>query len=79
MRSALRHFLTWLDKRFPEKVVITQASFEALQKELDHIRNMEIDKRMRHIEAEINKFNINMGFGGKIDPRMANVQTAFNR
>lgn len=70
MRQAIRNFLAWLDQRFPEKVVITQASFLELKGQIEDLRKQELDRRLKMAEAEINKFNVNMGFGGKIDAAM---------
>lgn len=49
MRNALRNFLAWLDRRFPERV--TRAELN------------EVKTRLIKAEAEIQKFNAAMGFG----------------
>lgn len=73
MRGWLRSFLAWLDKRFPEKVVITQASYEALKAQVDKLSSANnAEARLKHLEAEVNKFNLHMGFGGAVlPPKMA--------
>jgi wobble nucleotide-excising tRNase len=67
MRKALRGFLNWLDRRFPERVVVTQVEYvglkakvEALEKALEKVT----EARLARIEAEISKLNVEMGFGG---------------
>ncbi len=75
MRSALKQFLAWLDERFPEKVVVTQASFVQLKAQLAAIEEtlkakVDLEERVKKAEFEINKFNVHMGFGGKIDASM---------
>lgn len=69
MRKILRNFLNWLDRRFPEKVVITQAQFEKLQADVKKLVETSSEVRFQKIEAEINKFNVHMGFGGALVPK----------
>lgn len=71
MRSFLRSFLKWLDARFPEKVVVTQTEFIAMKEKLDALTKILNEKRLEKIEAEINKFNVHMGFGGTAIPKGA--------
>lgn len=67
MRAALRGFLAWLDHRFPERVVITQASFNELKAQVDALsKGNNHESRLKHLEAEVNKFNLHMGFGGTL-------------
>ncbi len=75
MRSMFRNILAWLDRHFPEKVVITQASFLVLKEQIARIeetlkQKTDLEDRMRKAEFEINKFNVHMGFGGKVDASM---------
>lgn len=58
MRSILRSFLTFLDKRFPEKVVLSQQDYENLK------------KRVVFLEGEVTKFNAALGFAGSIKAAM---------
>lgn len=78
MRKMLRSFLAWIDARFPERVVVTQAEFVKMRFEVDAasaaIKNQET--RLLRIESEINKFNVSMGFGGTL-PK--GVSTQFQR
>lgn len=69
MRSMLRAFLTWMDKRFPEKVVVTQTEFVAMKAKLEKLDVILNEKRLEKIESEINKFNVHMGFGGTVVPK----------
>lgn len=64
MRKMLRAFLAWCDKRFPERVVVTEAEFLTMKAQLDVVSKLLNEKRLEKIEAEINKFNVAMGFGG---------------
>lgn len=67
MKKILRSILSWLDRKFPDKVVVTLAEYQKIS---DRIKAVEDDvakfdiKRLQHIESEINKFNVHMGFGG---------------
>jgi len=63
MRSILRGFLAWLDARFPEKVVVTQAEFLKMKADVENMSKAINEKRLEKIEQEINKFNVAMGFG----------------
>lgn len=74
MRSMLRSFLAWMDKRFPEKVVITQTEFLKMKETIDAVSKAINEKRLEKIEAEINKFNVAMGFGGAVIPKGAVAQ-----
>lgn len=69
MRHLLRSFLAWLDKRFPERVVITQAEFLTMKAQIDVMIKILNEDRLKKIEAEINKFNLHMGFGGAVLPK----------
>jgi hypothetical protein len=70
MRKVLRAFLKWLDSRFPEKVVITQAQLFEMKEKLEVLSSLPSqEERLKRIEAEINKFNAHMGFGGTMLPK----------
>lgn len=70
MRKVLRSFIGWLDRRFPERVVITQAEFEKLKQDMIKLSMLTSnEERLKKIETEINKFNIHMGFGGSVLPK----------
>ena len=69
MRKLLRAFLAWADKRWPEKVVITQTEFLKMQADLKKILESSSEARLKAIESEINKFNMHMGFGGSVIPK----------
>ncbi len=69
MRTFLRKFLLWLDTRFPEKVVVTNAQFLQLLEDVKKLKETSSETRIHKIEQEINKFNVHMGFGGSIIPK----------
>lgn len=77
MRKLMRGFLNWLDKRFPERVVITQAEFLTLKAQIEVLSKALSEERIKKIEAEISKFNVSMGFSGAPIPKMATA--AFQR
>ena len=66
MRHWLRSILNWMDKRWPEKVVITQAEFLTLKAQIDVLSKSLAEDRIKKIEQEINKFNVSMGFAGNM-------------
>ena len=66
MRTFLRWLLNFIETRFPEKVMVTQKSYdnlEALNIQLADSHNKLVE-RVEKLEAETNKFNYAMGFGG---------------
>lgn len=71
MRKWLRSFLHWLDTRFPEKIVITEAEFLKLKQAVQKIDELKpLEERLQRIEAEISKLNAHMGFGSVIPKGM---------
>lgn len=52
MKKILRSVLDWLDRKFPDKVVVTQKDYETL------------NARLRYLESEVTKFNASLGFMG---------------
>lgn len=70
MRGWLRSFLAWLDTRFPERVVITNAEFLKLKESVAKLEKLTANEdRILKLESEINKFNVAMGFGGSALPK----------
>lgn len=69
MRRWLRGVLEWMDKRWPERVVVTQAEYMKLRETVDRVDKLLKAERLEKIEAEINKFNVAMGFGGSVVPK----------
>lgn len=61
MRSALRSLLFWLDTRFPEKVIVTQAELTSIKGRLDALSEMwnkmpsvrDIEKRLAEVERNL--------------------------
>jgi hypothetical protein len=73
MIQLLKSFVEWLEKRFPPKVVVTLAEYEALQKSFEtvYVKSMAsgarldaLEARQKKIDEEINKFNVAMGLSG---------------
>lgn len=54
MKSILRGILNFLDRKWPDKVVVTQKDYDKLI------------QRVERLESEINKFNVTMGYGAPI-------------
>jgi len=79
MRTLLRNFIAWMDKRFPEKVVITQAEFLALRAQIDVLSKSVSEERIKKIEQEINKFNVSMGFAGTTTRGAQSMTQQFQR
>lgn len=76
MKKMLRAIVNWLDRKFPDKVVLTVDKFKAMEAEVK--RHAELlaaydehakknAERLQKIEAEINKFNASMGFNKVVD------------
>ncbi len=69
--TAIKHFLgsvyMWLEKKFPDKVVVSTADYLTLKARVDVMEKLISEERLKTIENEINKFNISLGFGGTID------------
>lgn len=65
MLKLLRLFLKWADKRFPERVVITQSAYEDLIRMTSQntLTTAELSAKIVKLEFEVNKFNVAMGFG----------------
>jgi hypothetical protein len=66
MKNLLKQFVAWLDRKFPDKVVVTEAEYRALKTKLDAIEAIlgrYSEARIKKIEDEINKFNVSLGFG----------------
>jgi len=73
MTKMLRALVEWLERKFPDKIIVTASDYENLR--LQGLKNendfkkvdewaKRIDERLKKIEAEINKFNAAFGFGG---------------
>lgn len=68
-KAFIKAFSAWLDRKFPDRVEVTPAEWATLKSRLDKVE--EILKTMPKIEAEINKFNIQLGFSGLTDKMVA--------
>lgn len=63
-KNALKSLVEWLDRKFPDQVVVTKEKFDFLEARLVAMEKIVTDQRLKTIEAEINKFNASLGFGG---------------
>ncbi len=65
MKRFLRGVLAVLERKFPDKVVITQRQFDALETAVLTTNQTIADfqSRVVKLEFEVNKFNVAMGFG----------------
>ena len=66
MKKMLKAILDWMERKWPDVVVITQKEFDELKNELkkqNEILSVYSPERLKAIEAEINKFNVSLGFG----------------
>lgn len=52
MKRVLKALVAWLDRKFPDKVVVTQKEYDTLS------------GRIKYLEAEVTKFNASLGFAG---------------
>lgn len=64
MKGFLRSILDFLERKFPDKAVITTTDFKALKDVAARVPGLE--ERIRSMEVEINKFNVQMGFSGNV-------------
>jgi hypothetical protein len=72
MKRLLKSLLNLLEKKFPDKVVVTEADYQILKatisahdQQLTKALEKFSDERLKKIEAEINKFNVSLGFMGQ--------------
>jgi hypothetical protein len=57
MIKLLRAIVTFLETRFPEKVVVTRADYEILKARVGNLS----EDRIKRVEDQIEKLNIAMG------------------
>jgi hypothetical protein len=65
MKHLLRGLLAWMERKFPDRVVVTQLEYNALSNSLEIISGTlsDLTGRVVKLEFEVNKFNVAMGFG----------------
>ena len=69
MKKILKFILSQLEKRFPDKVVVTEADYQILKATVDKLAKESVtEERIKKIEAEISKFNVSLGFMGGRTP-----------
>ena len=78
MKSLFKAIYEWLDRKFPDVVVITLKEYQELDARILKLEAAVTAEKIRAIEAEINKFNVSLGFGGTIDHNR-NKQSPFQR
>ena len=64
MVKILRSIVTWLEKRFPEKVIVTLENYNDILKRVEALEKTYPPKRIQEIETELNKINVELGLGG---------------
>lgn len=67
MKLLFKAIYEWLDRKFPDVVVITAKEYNELNDRIMKLESIISAERMKAIESEINKFNMAMGFGGTIE------------
>lgn len=67
MKMILRSFLGWLDRKWPDVVVVTQKDYDNLL------------GRIKYLEGEVTKFNASLGFAGVRMPANGQPATPFQR
>ena len=76
MKQLLKSLYEWLDRKFPDVVVITAKEYNELNDRIMKLESVISAERMKAIESEINKFNMSLGFGGTIE---RNTRQPFQR
>ncbi len=68
MKKALKAFVAWLDRKFPDRITVTQAEYDALKTAITSLQAVinegKVVERLGKAESEINKFNASLGFAG---------------
>lgn len=68
---AIKHLLQaivgWLDRKFPDQVVLTKEEYAILE------------KRLKYLENEVTKFNASLGFSGIQNTAMGGSGNVFTR
>jgi len=65
MKSVLRALLAFLERKFPDRVVVTEKDYRRMVEMVDNQASTqsELVARVVKLEFEANKFNMAMGFG----------------
>jgi hypothetical protein len=68
MRHMLRRFLSWLDTRFPEKLEVTTAEYNALFETIGqmNVKLQQLDQvieQVKKLTTQQSQLNVAMGFG----------------
>lgn len=71
MKSFLRQLLNWLDRKFPDKIIVTVADYLTLKAQIETLTKIgaqtdewakKQSERISKLESEITKLNVGMGF-----------------
>lgn len=66
-----------MDRRFPERVVVTEKEFLGLKEAVEKLGKLpDFETRIKNLEGEIAKMNVAMGFVG---PAAKSAMGAFQR
>lgn len=80
MKRLLRELLSWMDRKWPDKIVVTKVIYDELERRIQMLEKNQIaEGRLKHIESEINKFNASLGFGGGMNPKGMAALSPFQR
>jgi hypothetical protein len=65
LKSMLRGLVAWLDRKFPDRVVVTQLQYDSLVQSFNGMSGnvADLTARVVKLEFEANKFNLAMGYG----------------
>lgn len=66
-KRTLKAVVNWMDRKYPDKVVVTTEEYNKLKSQVGNIT----EERIKAIEVEINKFNVSLGFGGTVSQKLA--------
>lgn len=64
MKAFLRAFLGWLDRKFPDKVLVTPADYQALHAgQATHTGQLSaLEVRIKALETQMSNINLAIGF-----------------
>lgn len=76
MKKMLRALLGWLDRKFPDQVILTMDEHNALQGRIRALEGMannqdewsrKADERIKQADMAIKNLNVTLGLGGMAD------------
>lgn len=69
MKKFLRSILSFLERKFPDRLEVTLQEYEALKA---RVALVDPDK-IKRMEQEISKFNVHLGFGGGLVGKVGGI------